>query len=94
MKHDKADIAGLSAEFSKLIREEMTADQLNEIIELNHRYQGEFCATHEFCDSNMVMLQAWKNYFEKELYFYVSNQDDTDLWNAAWSLSMKSDFKN
>lgn len=96
MEHVNELPSKLSSEFSKLIRKTLGKRKLQQVIELNYRYQGQFCATHEFIDANMVMFQAWKNIFKNAdvKYFNVNDQSNVDLWNAAWNMSMKADFKN
>jgi hypothetical protein len=88
------DTEGISKLFSAGIREELTPEELKEVIELNNRYQGEFCATHEYCDSNIIMSKAWGKWFEGERFFDAFKSVDVEIWNEAWRLSMKADFKN
>lgn len=52
----------LSEEFKKVIREWLTTDEVAEVNLLN---SGEYavtgcCATHDFCDANMAMAEAYK----------------------------------
>lgn len=91
----------LSDEFSRLIVEAFTADQLAETIAKNHtaEYAG-LCATHDYCDANMVMDEAFINIIGRDYIFFddehpeteEQNKQDVALENAAWGLSKSKDF--
>lgn len=44
-----------------------------------------FCASHDFCDANMVMFDA----FNTEIGWDcdLDNDEDTSVWNEAWELA-------
>ena len=67
----------------------LLADQLGEadFAEVKRRndtpeYGAGVCASHDFCDANMVMLEAFET--ETGGVFEFNNDACTDLWNAAW----------
>lgn len=43
------------------------------------------CASHDFCDANMVMAEAFKVIVEAEPN--VFNEDDAALWSEAWRMA-------
>lgn len=86
----------LSFYFSRIVREELK-DELPEIIRLNaEEYRDrECCATHDFCDANMLMDEAFRQAMGKDLnappmeYFF----EDLQIWNAAWSQAKRNNFR-
>lgn len=91
----------LSDEFSRLIVASFTPDQLAETIAKNHTpdYAG-CCATHDYCDSNMVMNEAFENVMNREFIFFddekpetqEQHREDCHLFDSAWILSKSKDF--
>ena len=53
-------VSELSAEFDRLLRRDLTAAEYREILRLNRtpKYAGDCCASHDFIDANMTMLEA------------------------------------
>lgn len=45
-------------QFKTTIREWLTAEQLAEVDRRNNARADSTCATHDFCDANMAMLEA------------------------------------
>jgi hypothetical protein len=82
----------LALEFARLVRRDLTADELREAVALNYTpiYDG-CCATHDFVDANMTMLEAYAN-------VAGVSQDDVDLeavadlWHDAWSDARLHEF--
>lgn len=81
----------LSAVFSRMVREEL-ADHLTEIRARNATQDyAKSCATHDFCDANMIMLAALSEYSgieEDELDL----EANTAIMNAAWDESKSKGF--
>jgi hypothetical protein len=56
------------------------------------------CATHDFCDANMLMLAAFKETFGREPAFLTADDTspgsraDTRLWNDAWAIAKAAEF--
>jgi hypothetical protein len=69
----------LAEEFDRVLRNDVTPKQYDEILRLNRTeaYSEGTCATHDFCDSNMTMLEAVQN--------LGVDEDDNRLWNDAWN---------
>lgn len=101
----KDNIEKLAKAFSKHLwvdfKDEPKGKDMAEIIRRNKtpEYQGG-CATHDFCDSNMVMDAAFTEVMGRDYIFFDDdkpetenqNSQDTGLINAAWSLAKKNDF--
>lgn len=92
---DAKDLAGV---FSKVVRERLT-DHLNEIRRRNRESaaagERNVCATHDFCDANMLMHEALcRCYGVKD--FPASNLSEsetlTGLWNEAWDIAKRNEF--
>ena len=88
----------LAEVFSKVVREHL-ADHLEEI---RHRNRASIatgdrnvCATHDFCDANMLMHEALcRCYGVKD--FPASNISESEtltrLWNEAWDIAKRNEF--
>ncbi len=95
-------VSELSNAFAKVLHEWLTPEQMEEVNRLNvtPKYDG-CCATHDFCDSNMAMDEAFKLTFGRSFTFYdeeipeteKQNAADTDLFNAAWDMAKSFKFK-
>lgn len=48
------------------------------------------CATHDFCDANMLMLDAWEKFCLQPMRPHV--QANADLWNQAWQIARSRPF--
>ena len=96
-----AMVVAVSDAFSELLTDDMTACQLIQIIRENRvqRAAGNMgvCASHTFCDANMVMLEAMENeghkhYSEDEAPAYARSYEL--LWNQAWDRAKFLEFLN
>lgn len=91
----------LALEFARVLREWLTRMQMTTIIRRNRTadYKGHTCASHDFCDANMAMAQA----FEQLLGAASGTLDITGetpegelqllTWNAAWNIAKNSEFR-
>jgi len=76
----------IGEKFTEMIIEDLSDLILGEIRRKNLAYQlegnGECCATHDFCDANVVMSDA----FESVMGYEVDPQDEQQakLWGEAW----------
>lgn len=82
----------ISAMFSRVIREWLTATQMQEVNRRNllPNYVGA-CATHDFIDSNEAMLEAYRRLGYKRPE--STDQVGMAKWDAAWDLSRKKRFQ-
>lgn len=85
----------LGSAFAAECREQFAEEELADIRHRNATPEyADACATHDFADANMVMLEAFKATFGREPKFLEgtdaagnhSPEGETDmaLWNAAW----------
>jgi hypothetical protein len=55
-------VATVAAMFSTVLREWLTAEQMTVVVERNTEYENVthgICASHDFCDANMAMAEAF-----------------------------------
>jgi len=73
-------VADLAKQFDAVLREWLTAEEYEAVIRRNRteEYRGS-CATHDFCDANVAMMEAM-------LAFGVNADSEGGhrLFNAAW----------
>jgi hypothetical protein len=79
----------LAYEFSARLRDMLTADQMEAVARRNAANPGAACASHDFCDSNEVMIQALRNI---DIEFDADDQEQADLTNAAWDIAKRHGF--
>jgi hypothetical protein len=70
-------------EFAALLANLLTQVELTEVKRRNGLGTSIGCASHDFCDANMVMLPAFEVICECE--FDLHNDDHVALFNLAWS---------
>lgn len=84
-------IRRLSETFSRIVRDEL-AEDLTEIVRRNRLTEYEHsCATHDYCDANMLMHDAFVEVQGHDLD--ASSAMDTHLWNDAWLRSAQREFR-
>ncbi|NSZ73899.1 hypothetical protein G6L74_09115 [Agrobacterium tumefaciens] len=83
----------LAREFGSKVQEELSRADFHAVLELN-RNDSAACHTHDFCDANMLMLDAFKVTFEREPAFLTNPDDAADLvlWNDAWQIAKAAEF--
>jgi hypothetical protein len=89
----------LANAFSEVIHRWLTPAEIAEANRQNKIHRG--CATHDYCDANMAMNEAFERVMLREFVFYDEdlphteklNEQDTDLLNAAWDLARENEFK-
>lgn len=66
--------------------------KMKEVIKRNrNNLNKDICASHDFCDANMVMDTAFKKVMRRNLK--MQSDADLDLWNKAWTLAKLNEFK-
>lgn len=53
--------------------------------------EGSWCATHDFCDANQAMIDAFKKVFGYEPT--GRDQKDNSLIDHAWNIAKHAEFK-
>ena len=79
--------------FSRIVREEL-AEHLDEIRARNASpaYSGGVCATHDFCDANELMADAFKAATGRDARPEL--ESDARLWSRAWGLAKAREFRD
>jgi hypothetical protein len=92
MNYTQEQTEELARAFSRSLLREINWENLYTVIHRNKTedYQHGCCATHDFCDPNILMLEA----FEKlhNIDFDVQDSTHSDCFNAAWVLARANDF--
>ena len=85
-------VAALAGAFTDVLQDWLTPAQFEAMRARNRRHRGTTtCASHDDCDANMAMIEAFQTTFGAEPR--LADQDDgaegpdIALWNAAWSLA-------
>lgn len=81
----------LAHEFSRVLREWLTDDEMEQVIERNAEVDDpRVCASHDFCDANMAMYEA----FERVMGHPIDTRKKADvaMWDKAWNMAKASDF--
>ena len=93
-KPDTADQAKLAAVFAEVLHEWLTPAQMREVVARNEHY-GNACASHDFCDANMAMDEAFTKTQGRELEMGEGTRQsraDVALWNGAWAIAKRMNF--
>lgn len=87
--------AELAEEFAARLFVRIGEANLREVIRRNEIH-GKGCASHDFCDANMVMLAALQSLapeLEDELDEILNRDDLLALWEEAWAIAKASAFQ-
>lgn len=80
----------VAAAFSSILRETLTKDEMQEVIERNRSLiNTTSCASHDFCDANELMAEAFT---EVGIEFDIDNDEQRMLWGAAWDIATRAEF--
>ena len=79
----------LAIEFSRLLGKEL-GELMDDVIAEN-RAQPEYCSSHDYCDANMIMAEAFENTYGR-FPIIEPMGGDMDLMNEAWDKAKQSDF--
>jgi hypothetical protein len=93
------DTIELARAFGEEVQAAFTPTEFRAMVDMNkssHADRG-ICATHDFCDANMLMLDAFKKTFGREPWFLTDadsdkGQTDMRLWGDAWAITKAADF--
>ena len=85
MTYTETELA-LARAFDVELRAEIGADKYADVIRLNRLPQYDCaCASHDFCDANMVMLSAYQRATGREVPDCdEQTEGDMPVWNYAW----------
>lgn len=80
---DEVIVNRLAQAFLRALHEEIGLDNLREASARNQAQKARnICHSHDFCDANMVMADAWQQLTHCEVD--VACQSQRDIWNQAW----------
>jgi hypothetical protein len=94
----------LAREFSNVLRRWLSEREMVEVVERNertgHKYGRSVCHSHDFCDANMAMAEAFANLGFKSCADIAEDDERegpewtaaADLWNEAWTMAKAADF--
>lgn len=89
--HAAPHTSELAHEFSRILRDWLTEDEIEQVIERNAEVDDPaVCASHDFCDANMAMYEA----FERVMGHPIDTRKKADvaMWDKAWNMAKASDF--
>lgn len=81
--------------FSRILREHLHDDDLSRVIKRNHKERApDVCHSHDFCDANMLMNEAYCRIMglSEDDGFDANDPQQAALWNDAWALAKDRDF--
>ncbi len=85
-------IENLGGKFSEIIKKWLTKEQVVEVVDKNSTPEyKECCATHEYCDPNQAMIDAFNLVVGRDIDPH--SDSDTLLINEAWDLARVNDFR-
>ena len=87
MKNQEAKLAWT---FSTLLLRDLGEDTLTKVARLNLVETENFCHSHDYIDTNMVMAEAFKQVTETEVD--LDSSSDISLWNSSWNLAITNNF--
>jgi hypothetical protein len=84
-------IETIAKEFGKNLVECLDDHEMQSIIQLNTTTDySDCCATHNYCDANMPMDEAFTKVVGREID--LQSQEDILIWNMAWKHARDNDF--
>jgi hypothetical protein len=82
------EVALLARQFADVLHVWLTPAEFAEMQRRNRTPKyDKHCASHDFCDANIAMEDAFKRTFGREPN--LESDTDIDLWNKAWDVAKK-----
>lgn len=86
----------LAHEFARVLRKHIGIRKLREVVRINRERNDSTCASHDYCDSNMTMLEAFENVAGREMDLDDDTtpryEADNNAFNKAWSQAKHNNF--
>ena len=86
----------LAEQFSRVLRLWLNQEEMYQVVMRNRRVDEGICHSHDFCDSNMAMHEAFVNLYGREPDIggaTVQSRGEILMWNTAWQLAKEREFK-
>ena len=80
----------LAAQFMLDLLDEIGSEKFGRACQRNATIGAGMCASHDFCDANVVMSGAWEGAFEDQDPMNLNDEADLELWNAAWKIATEA----
>ena len=81
----------LARQFSENLSKELDQVAFRKMVKLSGVTTDEgICVSHDFCDANMVMDEAFTSVMDYDAEF--SSDHDMRLWHSAWKLAIDNGF--
>jgi hypothetical protein len=95
MTATKVTPEALAAAFCRELSREITAEQVAEVVTRNAAETNEnVCHSHDFCDANEVMLDAWLSLDEDaDVSDIIGGDEQHKIWNEAWAIAKAGNFQ-
>lgn len=91
-----SDVFKLAREFSAQLLADIGAENLKKVLQANDKEKDKtVCASGEYCDSNITMLEAFSKLFSREVELdgeTKQGEKDMELWNKAWDTAKQFRF--
>lgn len=93
----------IARKFSDILHEWLGVDTMKKVVEINAMPGNENnCASHEFCDANEAVAEAFEKVLGREYCFYNDEEphteqqhaNDTATLNAAWDIAKAAGFNS
>lgn len=82
----------LAVAFARSLKQDMGDDAFLQMVRMNRRKPDSACChSHTFCDSDMIMLNAFRATFDRSAKIMESGPD-VALINEAWAIARKNNF--
>lgn len=84
---DRVQVERIAGRFADILESWLSPVQWFTTLDRNCSVPAGVCASHDFCDANMAMQEAWEEITGREIPFADDGgmtQADCDLWGAAW----------
>lgn len=86
-------------DFSLILHDWLTRTQMSVVIELNKVRKPGVCHSHDYCDANMAMHEAWERQGVDPLSTEITNETESCMsdamcvaWGAAWDMAIEAEF--
>lgn len=92
-----ATVERLARTFSGILAHDFTKEQMLEMIAKNKTNDPDCCASHDYCDANMTMDDAFRIVMGRSAVPNLLDESpeadaDLNLWNHAWNMAKANDF--